>query len=205
MSVPNAQNSPIPEENPGGITLLLHRWGAGEPEARSQLFSAMLPALKRTAEQRMRSERRDHTLEPTALVNEFYLRLARHSGMQWRNRVHFLAVASQVMRRVLIDHARHRNSLQQCGGSIKLRLDELSIPTERCDIDLLVLNELLDQMAATEPRMAQVAELRCFGGLTHAESAGVLGVDERTVQRDWDVAAAWLRSRLRKGTTHVRR
>jgi RNA polymerase sigma-70 factor, ECF subfamily len=192
-------------QNAGEVTLLLRRWSDGEADAKGELFSLLYPELKRIAETRLRPERPDHTLQPTALVSEFFLRLAKHSTLTWRNRAHFLAVASQAMRRSLIDYARARKADKRGGGALLLRIDDLSIASRSGGLDALEFNDLLEKMALEEPRMAQVAELRCFGGLTHEEIGETLGIDERTVKRDWEVAGAWLRGHLRKGRTDVGR
>jgi RNA polymerase sigma factor (TIGR02999 family) len=163
----------------------------------------MYPELKRIAEGRMRAERSDHTLQPTALVNEFYLHFARLQGLSWKNRVHFLAVASNVMRRVLVDHARAHGAAKRGHGSAKLQIEGLELGTAWPAYDVVEIHELLERLAAEEPRMARVVELRYFGGLTNKEIGEVLMVDERTVKRDWQVARAWLFGQLRKGSPHV--
>lgn len=188
----------------GDATLLLRRWSSGELQARGELFNLLLPELKRVAAIRMRSERHDHTLQPTALVNEFFLRIARQTDLSWRNRAHFLAVASQAMRRCLIDYARAHDADKRGGGSVTLQLEDFAYVASPEGIDAIHFGELFDTLQAEEPRMAQVVEMRCFGGLTHGEIAEALGVDERTIKRDWDVAGAWLRGKLRKGVSNVR-
>jgi RNA polymerase sigma factor (TIGR02999 family) len=194
------KEAPESDRSPGDVTLLLRRLEAGERAVRGELVSAMYPELKRIAEARMRSERPDHTIQPTALVNEFFLEMARTEGMNWRNRKHFLAVASQVMRRFLIDYARAHLAERRGGNVIKLRLADFELQAEDSDgaLDMVVIGELLDKLAAEEPRMAQVVEMRCFGGLSHAEIADVLDIDERTAKRDWQIARAWLYGHLRK-------
>jgi RNA polymerase sigma factor (TIGR02999 family) len=186
-------------EPAGAVTALLLRWQTGEAEAEAELVSQVYPELKRIAQGRMRSERADHTLQPTALVSEFFLQLAKHEDLSWRNRAHFLAVASQAMRRILVDYARAHKAGKRGGARLKVQLDELMLP-ERGDLyDITELNELLEKLASEEPRMAQVVEMRCFGGLTHEEIGESLGIDKRTVKRDWQVARAWLFGQLRKG------
>lgn len=182
---------------PGEVTLLLKRVAAGEDSKRSELVSVMYPELKRIAEAQMRRERPDHTLQPTALVNELFLEIVRSQAAQWRDRKHFLAVAAQAMRRFLIDYARAHNAARRGGGAIKLRLTDLDLPMEGV-LDPLVIGELLDRLAKEEPRMARVVEMHCFGGLNYAEIAEILEIDERTAKRDWQVARAWLYGHLRK-------
>jgi RNA polymerase sigma factor (TIGR02999 family) len=182
------------EAEPGDVTILLRRIAQGDAEARSRLIDLIYPELKRLAEHRMRSERSDHTLQPSALVNEFFLEMVRWNAAKCRDRTHFLAVASQAMRRFLIDHARARNAQRRGGGMPLIEFPGLGL--QPGPIDAVVLDDLLRRLAAEEPRMAQVVDMRCFGGLTHAEIGAALGIDERTAKRDWQVARAWLRSQL---------
>jgi RNA polymerase sigma factor (TIGR02999 family) len=181
---------------PGDVTVLLRRIANGESEARSSLVDLLYPELKRLAEYRMRAERSDHTLQASALVSEFFLEIARDHSISWRDRSHFLAVASQMMRRFLIDYARSHNAERRGGGLPPVRVDNLGLQDYTADV--IILNDLLDRLASEEPRMAQVVDMRCFGGLTHAEIAEVLHIDERTAKRDWQVARAWLKSQLEK-------
>jgi RNA polymerase sigma factor (TIGR02999 family) len=176
------------------LTLLLQRVSGGDTAARADLFGALYPELRRIAELRMRSERDDHTLQSTALVNEFFLQMARQRDFLWRDRQHFLAVASQAMRCLLIDYARAHKA-QRRGGGLKLWIDDFDM-AGRDPVDVLVINDLLAKLAAEEPRMARVVEFRCFGGLSNGEIAEILEIDDRTVRRDWQVARAWLRGQL---------
>jgi RNA polymerase sigma factor (TIGR02999 family) len=157
----------------------------------------MYPELKRIAEAQMRRERVDHTLQPTALVNELFLEIVQAHAARWQDRNHFLAVASQAMRRFLIDHARAHTAARRGGNSIKLRLTDLDLPVDGV-FDSTGIGELLDRLAREEPRMARVVEMHCFGGLNFAEIAEVLDINERTAKRDWQVARAWLYGHLRK-------
>jgi RNA polymerase sigma-70 factor (ECF subfamily) len=181
----------------GEITLLLQQSTRGDSERNSRLVSALYPELKRIAEYRMRHERKDHTLQPTALVNEFFLELAKSEEMSWRTRAHFLAVASRAMRRYLIDHARAHSAEKRGGSRVKIDLDTLALAHPRNTVDVMDFNEILTRLETNDPRAAQVVELRCFGGLTHAEIAQCIGVDERTVKRDWQLARAWIAGQLR--------
>jgi RNA polymerase sigma factor (TIGR02999 family) len=156
----------------------------------------MYPELKRIAGMRMRRERKEHTLQATALVNEFFLRLARQKNLQWRSRTHFLAVASQVMRRVLIDYARFHNAETHGGGTIKVEFTDIDIPGGRNAVDILIVNDLLGKLEKLDERAASVAEMRLFGELTHTEIAEIIGKDERTVKRYWKFARAWMIDQL---------
>jgi RNA polymerase sigma-70 factor, ECF subfamily len=180
----------------GEVTVLLHQISGGCDEARGELFSRIYPDLKRLARLRMNRERPDHTLQPTALVSELFLTLYNAKGINWRDRAHFFALASQMMKRYLTDYARARNAERRGGGrsGVSIECREISVQP----LDALEFTELVDKLLAEEPRMARVVEMRCFGGLTHAEIAETLGIDERTSKRDWQVARAWLRAQLTK-------
>lgn len=185
----------VTQHVPAEITLLLRRLSSGETDARGRLVDLMYPDLKRLAEARMRAERNDHTLQATALVGEFFLEIARAGGMSWRDRTHFLAVASQAMRRFLIDYARRRSAERRGGGRrVAVQIELLDLAEHPCEMALI--GELLEQLEAEDARLAQVVDMRCFGGLTHTEIGDALGIDERTVKRDWRVAKAWLGARL---------
>ena len=149
------------------------------------------------AEFRLRNERPDHTLQPTALVNEFFLEFARSATTDWKDRAHFLAVASRAMRRILIDYARAHNSQKRGGGAVMVQLDGLEMGEENHILNFIEISDLLDQLEAEEPRMARVVEMKCYGGLTFAEIGESLEIDERTAKRDWNVARAWLWGKLR--------
>ena len=190
----------VTDSIPGDVTVLLGEVEKGSSEARDELIQLLYPDLKRLAESRMRFERKDHTIQPTALVSELFLALHRANGIKWRNRSHFLAVASEMMRRYLIDHARAHRAKKRGGGSISVQLEALQAGKE--DFDVLEIAELLEKLAVEEPRMARVVDMRCFGKLTHAEIADALGVDERTSKRDWHVARAWMQSQLTKRPPH---
>lgn len=181
----------------GEITEVLQRANLADPGTQEQLLSLVYPHLKRIAEAKMSRERSDHTLQPTALVNEFYLHIARLQGLSWKSRAHFLAVASNAMRRVLVDYARAHNAAKRN----VFRVVPIATQGEGAidqAYDALEVHELLNRLALEEPRMARVVELRYFGGLTNAEAAEVLDVDQRTVKRDWQVARAWLLAQFQK-------
>jgi RNA polymerase sigma-70 factor, ECF subfamily len=182
-----------------GLADGLEEWDSADEATRAKLVESVYPQLKHIAEQHMRGERRDHTLQPTALVNEFFLVLARQRRFSVNGRAHFLAIASRAMRRLLIDHARSHGAERHGGAMINVRIDPADLPMGEGTFDLLELDELLDRLAAEEPRMAKVVELKCFGGLTFSEIAQALSIDERTAKRDWQVARAWLFGHLNRG------
>ena len=182
-------------EKTGSVSALLHAWGHGDRQARDDLLPLVYQALREQAARYLRRERRDHTLQPTALVHEAYLRLVGQDHVSWQNRAHFFAVAARVMRRVLVDHARAKRAQKRDFGQ-RIALDEaVSFPAER-DLDLLALEEALVSLEETDARQARIVELRFFGGLTIEETAHVLGVSETTVKREWDFAKAWFQREL---------
>jgi RNA polymerase sigma factor (TIGR02999 family) len=172
-------------------TDLLVAWSEGDGSALERLMPLVHTELQRLARGYMRRERADHTLQPTALVNEAYLRLIDVNRIHWRNRAHFLAVAAQTMRRILVEFARHRDRQKRGGGALHVQLDE-AIDVPQREEDLVALNDALTTMATFDSRMSQVVELRFFGGLTVEETADVLNVSPETVMRDWKTAKAWL-------------
>lgn len=175
------------------VTVLLRRAAAGNPEASASLFSAVYDELRRVAASALRRERAGHTLQPTALVHEAYVRLAAEPGERWRDRTHFLATAALAMRRILVDHARRRNALKRRHDERQVPLDTLAAAADTPDVDILALDRALLDLAALDPRQARVVELRFFGGLSVEETAEVVGASIRTVKRDWQAARAWLR------------
>ncbi|MEX2301428.1 MAG: sigma-70 family RNA polymerase sigma factor [Bryobacterales bacterium] len=180
----------------GQITALLNRISTGDPQAQQALIDAVYAPLKGLAAAQLRRERPDHTLQTTALVHEAYIRLIQHDGITLRNRAHFFAIAARVMRRVLIDYARARKSDKRGGGQLAVELhDGLQVSSDRVD-DILVLDEALSALAGFSTRLAQVVELRFFGGLTVEESAEVLGISPRQVKRDWKLGRSWLKTQL---------
>lgn len=186
------------EQNATDAGDLLERCVRREAGAFGNLAKSLYPELKRVAELRLRRERPDHTLQPTALVNEFYLEFARNTNATWKDRAHFLAVASRTMRRILIDYARAHNSQKRFGNAVRVQLDGLELGMDGDVMDFLEISDLLDQLENEEPRMAHVVEMKCYGGLTFREIGESLGVDERTAKRDWTVARAWLWAKLRR-------
>jgi RNA polymerase sigma factor (TIGR02999 family) len=177
------------------ITALLRAWTAGQPGAADRVVPVIYQHLRRRAAAFLRGERHDHTLQPTALVHEAYLRLIDQHHPDWQNRAQFFGVASQMMRRILVDHARRRKMQKRSGQWMRVPLTE-STPEPAADFDVLALDELLVRLAAFDPRKSRVVELRYFGGLSLEETAGVLNVAPRTVEREWRAARAWLHSQL---------
>ncbi len=186
----------------GEVTQILTRWNARDPADKAKLLDAIYPELKRIAEFRMRHERPDHTLQASALVNEFVIQLCTATHQPWQSRLHFLAIASRAMRRILVDHARAHNADKRGGPASTLPLEGINIAAPRDFHDILEIHELLEQLSAQDARMADVVELRYFGGLSNGEVAEALGIAERTVKRDWQVARAWLYAQIQKGEIH---
>jgi RNA polymerase sigma factor (TIGR02999 family) len=174
------------------VTQLLIDWSNGDKAALDQLMPLVYDELRRLAKRHMARERRDHTLQTSALINEAYLRLVDHKDLQWQNRAHFFAVAAQVMRHILIDHARSYQYAKRGAGAQKIPLDEAAIFTQRRAAEFVALDEALEALARLDPRRSQVVELRFFGGLSIEETAEVMKISAPTVQREWRAAKAWL-------------
>ena len=173
-------------------TALLRAWGAGDAAALEQLIPLVHDELKRLARRFMGGERAGHTLQPTALVNEAYLRLVDLRQMRWQDRAHFLAMAARLMRRILVDAARSKGYRKRGGDARRVSFDEALIVTDAPGEDLVALDEALTHFAAVSPRRAEVVELRFFGGLSVGETAEALKVSPETVKRDWKLAKVWL-------------
>lgn len=173
------------------VTGMLRAWAAGDVEARDQLVPLVYEELRRRAVAHMRRERAGHTLQPTALVHEAYVRMGNQERAAWQNRAQFFAVAACVMRRILVDHARAKKSDKRSGQWVKVTIGEHMVASQP-DIDVLALDEALTRLAAFDTRKSQVAELRFFSGLSTEEVAGVLGVSVATIGREWAAAKAWL-------------
>jgi RNA polymerase sigma factor (TIGR02999 family) len=186
------------EPNSHEVTQILQEWNSSD-DARARLMPHVYNELRRLAQTYLRRERPGHTLQPTALVHEAYMRLVDQSRVEWRSRSHFFSVASQMMRRVLIDYARARASEKRGGGGSRLSLDEAAIVPEERAADLLALDEALKRLADTDERKSRVVELRFFGGLSINETAEALGMHTATVERDWVVAKAWLYREIERG------
>ena len=184
---------------PSGVTELLRRWNLGDREAMDRLMPIVYDELRRLAAGYLKAERRDHTLQPTALVHEAYLRLVRQDRVEWQNRAHFFGIAARMMRRVLVDHARRRQAGKRDGGGFRLTLqvgEELEVSR---DPELLELDEALVRLERLDVDQARVVELRFFGGLTVEETATVLGISTATVKREWRTARAFLRQEMDSG------
>ncbi|HVE56900.1 MAG TPA: sigma-70 family RNA polymerase sigma factor [Pyrinomonadaceae bacterium] len=178
------------------ITRILKSWSGGNREAVDDLIPLVYDELHKVAAQYLRRQRPDHTLQPTALVNEAYLKLIDISNVNWQDRAHFFAVASQTMRHILVDHARAQAREKRGGGAQKLSLDEaISLSSEK-EVDVLSLDEALNQLAAIDEQQSKIVELRFFGGLTVEETAVVLKISTATVKREWRIAKAWLYGKI---------
>jgi RNA polymerase sigma-70 factor, ECF subfamily len=180
-----------------GLTELLDDWQQGDLTAIEKLTPLIYDELRRIAHRYVQRERNGHTLETTALVNEAYLRLAGQKKIEWQNRSHFFAVTAQVMRHILIDHARRRRFLKHGGDAQQVSLGQAALMSEQRAAELVALDEALDDLAKLDQRKSQVVELRYFGGLSLEETAEVLGVSLMTVRRDWRAAKAWLYRRIK--------
>jgi RNA polymerase sigma factor (TIGR02999 family) len=181
---------------PGEITRLLRRLKGGDAEAREELIPLVYDELRRLAGYYMREERRGHTLQPTALVHEAFLRLAASDQVDWQGRAHFFAVAARIIRNILVDHARSFKSQKKGGEFGRVAFDEAYTYAAEHNAELLALDEALNALSAFAPRQREVVELRFFGGLSEEEIAEVQGVSVRTVKRDWRIAKSWLYARL---------
>ena len=177
---------------PTDVTVLLNAWSDGKQDALDELMPLVYQELRKLARSYLRAERPEHTLQPTALVNEAYLRLVDQRNVRWRNRRHFYGIAAQLMRRILVDHARKRQSEKRGGGEALIPFEEArGVPVKAQD--LVALDDALKDFATIDPRSAKIVELRQFGGLSIDETADVLEISPATVKRDWTLAKAWLR------------
>lgn len=181
------------------VTQLLASWREGQSEAMDDLLPLVYAELRNLAAHYLRKERRGHTLQPTALVHEAYLRLIGNTPIHLNDRSHFFAVAAQAMRRILVDHARRQQAGKRVGAYDKVSLDESPELVSYPDLDLLALHDCLEKLNQVNERQAKLVELRYFGGLTNREAAEVIGVSLGTVENDWKVARIWLHRRLSQG------
>jgi RNA polymerase sigma factor (TIGR02999 family) len=179
-------------ESQHDVTRILHDWSSGDANAPERLMPFVYNELRRLARSFLARERGAHTLQPTALVHEAYLKLVDQHSVKWQNRVHFYGLAASMMRRVLIDHARAHATEKRGGAALHLSLDDVQVPLEQRAAGLLALDEALERLAQIDERKCKIVEMRFFGGLTDEEIAGALNVTTRTVQRDWKTARLWL-------------
>ncbi|MGH7679993.1 MAG: sigma-70 family RNA polymerase sigma factor [Gemmatimonadaceae bacterium] len=188
-----------PEEatTPASVTELLHAWGAGDAQASESLVRLVYAELRRQAQLMLRREEEGHTLQATALVHEAWLRLGGQHHARWESRRQFFAVAAQMMRRVLLDHARSRHALKHGGGAVQVSLGDAESAAAAPDpIEVIALDDALTRLAALDPQKARLVELRYFAGLSIPEAAAALGVSTATVSREWAIARMWLRREL---------
>jgi len=184
-------------QRPENISQLLVKWSDGDKAALEALMPLVYKELRRLASNYLRKERPGHTLQPTALVNEAYLKLIDQRVSKWQNRAHFYGIAAQLMRRILVEHARLKHA-EKRGGAAQERLSITSAGelSTKPDLDLLALHEALEELARVDPQQSRIVELKFFGGLSIEETAEVLGLGHATVERDWKMARAWLRMQL---------
>ena len=174
------------------VSELLATWNKGDAEAREALMPLVYNELRKLAASHLRRERSDHTLQPTALVHELYLRLAEQKNVRWQDKKHFFGVTTQLMRRILVDHARSHIADKRGSGIPKASLNEAIAMSRERPAELLALDESLTQLASADPQQGRIVELRIFAGLTIEQTAQVLGISPATVKRDWNLAKAWL-------------
>ena len=184
--------------SPDAISDLLRAWGRGDVQARDNLFPLVYRELRRRAAAYLRRERQDHTLQPTALVHEAYLRLAGQDRVTWQSRAHFFGIAAQMMRRILVDHAREHQSAKRTGSALRVALDDRVGSAAPLDCEVLLLDEALRELAILDSRQGQIVEFRYFAGMSEQEVAEVLDISRSTVTREWHTARAWLYRRITK-------
>lgn len=188
----------MPSESPGPVTRLLQEWQDGNAEATDRLVPLVYAELRRLAAAYIRAERSGHTLQPTALVHEAFLRLVDQRSVEWKSRTHFIGIAAQLMRRILVDHARRHTAAKRGGGRKVTLTDEHSV-MEAQPLDLLQVDDALARLTTYDPQQGRIVELRFFGGLDIVETAEALGISPATVKRDWTHAKAWLHRELNDG------
>ncbi|MGI8787426.1 MAG: sigma-70 family RNA polymerase sigma factor [Pyrinomonadaceae bacterium] len=186
------------ESQTSEITRILHDWNDGSEAAKEQLLPFVYDELRRQARFLMSKERANHTLQPTALVHEAFLRLSEQTGIEWRDRSHFYGFASRVMRQILVDHARLHATAKRGSNPIHFSIDDLQIPIEERAGAILVLNEILERLEQFDEQQAHIVEMRFFGGMNNAEIAESLDISERTVGREWQAARLWLYRELNR-------
>jgi RNA polymerase sigma factor (TIGR02999 family) len=187
----------VPMTDKRDITVLLNNARKGDQGALNELLPLVYDELRRVAANQLRNERSDHTLQATALVHEAYLRLLEQKEVDWNNRLHFFSIAAEMMRRILVNYAIQRNAKKRGDGAAKIALDEAISFSKEKDLDIIVLDETLNELAKFDPDQAKIVELRFFAGLTIEETAAALGISESTVKREWRSAKAWIMGRMK--------
>jgi RNA polymerase sigma-70 factor (ECF subfamily) len=190
----------VSDSAPQNVTKLLVQWSKGDRGALEALVPLVYDELRRLARFYLKQEKQNHTLSSTALVHEAYLRLVNQKDVTWQNRAHFFGVAAQMMRRILVDHARRHGYAKRGGGAMTLALDEAVATPQRREVDLVALDDALDSLAKLDERQSRMVELRYFGGLSIEETSEVLGVSAPTVKREWASARAWLYREISRGS-----
>jgi RNA polymerase sigma-70 factor, ECF subfamily len=191
------------DKTSGDVTLLLSELVKGDEAAASKLFPLLYDELRRLAGNYMRRERGDHTLQPTALVHEAYLKLVQQRSIDWQGRAHFFGIAARVMRTILVDHARGHLRDKRGGGQRLVPIDEVLVFAPEQSAELVRLDQAVERLTKIDPRQGKIVELRFFGGLTVEQAADVLGISPKTVKRDWSMAKAWLHGELKKNHDEV--
>lgn len=191
----SAMTAPFPSE----VTRLLQAWGGGDHAALEKLVPLVNAELRRLARRYMGQEAAGHTLQPTALINEVYLRLIDWRGVRWQDRAHFFGVSAGLMRRTLVDHARRHRTGKRGGHALTISFDEAAVVPQERTADLIAIDDALNALATRDPRKSEIVELRFFGGMTVEETAEVLKISPRTVKREWSLARAWLYCELTQG------
>jgi RNA polymerase sigma-70 factor (ECF subfamily) len=182
-----------------GVTELLVNWSNGDKAALDEMLPLVYQELRRLAVNRLRQERPNHTLQPTALVNEAYLRLIDQKNVNWKNRAQFFGLAAEMMRRILVNHALHRQAAKRGAGALRVSMEVAVNSFEQKDVNLVALDDALKSLAGIDPRKSQIVELKFFGGLTVEEIAEVLHVSSDTIEREWKMARAWLHLEIGNG------
>jgi RNA polymerase sigma factor (TIGR02999 family) len=183
-------------DDPTGVTRLLRAWVRGDLRARDDLVELVYPELRRRAASYFRYERAEHTLQPTALVHEAFLRLTEQQHVDWKSRAHFFGIAAQMMRRILVDHARAKQAAKRPHANMRVDLEEGATAVPPLECEVLAVDEALDDLARLDPRQARIVELKYFGGLSEQEVAALLSLSRATVTREWQTARAWLYRRM---------
>lgn len=188
----NSSHSKFMSDKTSEITQILQDWNDGEADAKERLLPFVYDELRRQARILMSRERTNHTLQPTALVHEAFMKLVETSGIDWQNRSHFFGIASRLMRQILVDHARLHAAEKRGANPIHFSIEDVQIPIEQRADSILMMNEILDRLAEFDEQQAQIVEMRFFGGMNNAEIAEALEISERTVGREWQSAKLWL-------------